>query len=61
MSEEKTPTPRRAPWPDLIGLLGLGLLSYGSWRAYPPAGFIIPGILLLAVAFLGATREAPRE
>lgn len=56
MSEEKTPKPRR-PWPDLIGLVGLGLLSYGAWRAYPPAGYIVPGILLLLLAFLGAARE----
>jgi hypothetical protein len=32
----------------LPGLLGLVLLSVGAWMAYHPAGFIVPGALLLA-------------
>jgi hypothetical protein len=35
-------------WLALPGLLGLLLLSYGAWMAYPAAGFIVPGVLLLA-------------
>ncbi|MFD9943205.1 hypothetical protein ACFWYW_14570 [Nonomuraea sp. NPDC059023] len=30
------------------GLLGLGLAAYGAWLAWPPAGFITAGALLLA-------------
>jgi hypothetical protein len=57
MTEEKTPRHSRRAWPDLMGLVGLGLLSYGAFRAYPPAGFMVPGIILLALAFFGAVRE----
>lgn len=32
----------------LRGLAGLLLISYGAWLAYPPAGFVIAGVLLLA-------------
>jgi hypothetical protein len=30
------------------GLLGLGLVAVGCWLAWPPAGFIVAGALLLA-------------
>jgi hypothetical protein len=33
--------------PDLLLLSGAGLLSYGSWLIYPPAGFVVGGILVL--------------
>ena len=32
---------------DLAGLCGVGLVSYGAWMIYPPAGFITAGILLI--------------
>ena len=32
---------------DLAGLGGVGLVSYGAWMIYPPAGFITAGILLI--------------
>ena len=32
---------------DLAGLCGAGLVSYGAWMIYPPAGFITAGILLI--------------
>lgn len=35
---------------DLAGIAGAGLLSYGSWLSYEPAGFIVGGALLLAGA-----------
>jgi hypothetical protein len=35
-------------WLALPGLIGLALLSYGAWMAFQPAGFIVPGVLLLA-------------
>ncbi|MCL1126718.1 hypothetical protein [Shewanella surugensis] len=35
---------------DIVGLIGLSLLSYGSWLAWPPAGFIVCGMLLVLYA-----------
>ena len=32
---------------DGIGVIGCGLVAYGSWEIYPPAGFIVLGVLLL--------------
>lgn len=29
-------------------LLGLGLLAYGAWLAWPPAGFMIGGLVVLS-------------
>lgn len=29
------------------GLAGIGLLAYGAWLAWPPAGWMIAGALLL--------------
>jgi hypothetical protein len=37
---------------DLAGLSGVGLVSYGAWMIYPPAGFITAGILLIASTLL---------
>lgn len=28
---------------------GLGLVAYGAWLAWQPAGFMVAGVLLLAV------------
>lgn len=38
---------------DLILLIGLGLLAYGAWLVFPPAGFIVPGAILSSVAIFG--------
>lgn len=32
----------------LPSLTGLGLVSYGAWLAWPPAGFLAAGVLVLA-------------
>lgn len=32
----------------LPGLAGVGILAYGAWLAWEPAGFIVGGMLLLA-------------
>jgi hypothetical protein len=32
---------------DVAGLGGVGLVSYGAWMIYPPAGFITAGLLLI--------------
>ena len=37
---------------DLAGLCGVGLVSYGAWMVYPPAGFITAGFLLILGALL---------
>jgi hypothetical protein len=39
---------------DLSGIAGCALVSYGAWRAYEPAGFIVGGVLLASAAFLSA-------
>lgn len=33
--------------PDLLLVAGAGLLSYGAWLVYQPAGFIVGGLLVL--------------
>jgi len=50
------PIKQRAPWidrRDIVGMIGLGLLGYGAWLVYPPAGFITPGMILAGVAVFG--------
>ena len=39
---------------DLAGLCGVGLVSYGAWLVYPPAGFITGGLLLIIGALMVA-------
>lgn len=44
---------------DATGLAGAGLISYGAWRVYEPAGFIVAGLLLLCgVALASRGRKA---
>jgi hypothetical protein len=33
---------------DLVGLAGAALISFGAWRIYEPAGYIVAGVLLVA-------------
>ena len=37
---------------DLAGLSGVGLVAYGAWLIYPPAGFMVGGSLLILGALL---------
>ncbi len=37
---------------DVAGLCGVGLVSYGAWMIYPPAGFITGGLLLIVGTLL---------
>lgn len=37
-----------AAWRALPGLAGLALVAYGAWLAWPPAGFLTAGALVLA-------------
>ncbi|MEA3042984.1 MAG: hypothetical protein QOH47_822 [Sphingomonadales bacterium] len=39
---------------DAAGLAGAGLVAYGAWLVYAPAGFVVAGLLLLAGALLHA-------
>lgn len=39
---------------DVLGLVGAGLVSYGAWTIYAPAGLIVAGVLLIALAVAGA-------
>ncbi len=34
-------------------LSGLGLVSFGAYQVYAPAGLIVPGAILLLLAFVG--------
>ena len=38
---------------DLTAIAGVGLLGYGAWLAWPPAGFMAAGVMLFAVAIVG--------
>ncbi|MBL5898080.1 hypothetical protein I7V27_06515 [Lelliottia amnigena] len=38
----------------LVGVLGALLLSLGAWMIYPPAGYIVGGILCLSWSWLVA-------
>lgn len=45
---------------DVVGIGAVGLISYGAWRIYEPAGFIVGGILLLAGAVVLGAKSARR-
>lgn len=36
--------------PDILALVGALTISYGSYLIYPPAGFIVLGIMFIASA-----------
>lgn len=42
---------------DVLLLAGVGLVSYGAWLVYEPAGFIVGGLISLAGSFLAAKTE----
>jgi hypothetical protein len=44
---------------DLAGLCGVGLVSYGTWMIYAPAGFITAGLLLVVGSLLIAIGNRP--
>ena len=43
---------------DLAGLAGVAAISTGAWMAWPPAGFMVGGALVLAGALLSARQDA---
>lgn len=40
----------------VLALVGTGLIGYGGWLAWPPLGFLFPGLLLVGLAFVGEIR-----
>lgn len=44
---------------DISGVAGGGLITYGAWLIYPPAGYITSGALLIAAAILIAQSASP--
>lgn len=42
---------------DLLAVSGTGLMGYGAWLAWPPAGFLVAGALLVCVWLLGTLRS----
>jgi hypothetical protein len=64
VDDDSVPVPMPAPAygardaiQDVSGLAGIGLASYGAWLMYQPAGFIVGGVLLIALAAVGALRS----
>ena len=45
----------------LIGLIGALLVAFGAWLVFPPAGYIVGGLLCLMWSFMSARALARRE
>ena len=45
----------------LVGLAGALLLAFGSWLVFPPAGYIVGGLLCLVWSFMSARVLAVRD
>jgi hypothetical protein len=43
--------------PDLLLITGAGLLSYGAWLVFQPAGFIVGGVLVIVQGVMQARAE----
>lgn len=41
---------------EIVGALGAGLAGYGAWLHYQPAGFMVGGGVLVALAIVGTLR-----
>lgn len=53
---EKQPSVARSLINDAALVAGVGLLTYGAWLVYHPAGFIVLGLTLLTAGLNGARR-----
>ena len=42
-------------------LAGVGALAYGAWLAWHPAGFIVPGALVVALSIVADYRRSRVE
>lgn len=45
---------------DVFLLTGASLLSYGAWLVYDPAGYLMPGALLILAGLARGRAEALR-
>ena len=45
----------------LIGLVGALLVALGAWLVFPPAGYIVGGMLCLVWSYMSARALAVRE
>ncbi|MCP4595750.1 hypothetical protein [Neptuniibacter sp.] len=45
----------------LVGIIGVGLVSFGAWQIFPPAGLIVCGTLCLAWSYLMSKAAASRS
>lgn len=43
---------------DAVALAGTGLIGYGAWLWWPPAGFMAAGALMVVVWLVGTLRSA---
>lgn len=46
----------RPDWADFIGFIGLSSLFFGLYKAYPPAAFVVCGVILMAISYFKAAR-----
>jgi hypothetical protein len=46
---------------DGIGLVGVGLVSYGAWLVLPAAGFIVGGLFLIVGVLLNSLKPRPTK
>lgn len=53
---QKPPNLLRSIAIDCSIVVGWGLVTYGAWQIYAPVGFVVAGVMLLAVGLLGARR-----
>lgn len=53
---ERRSSPLKSAVIDGSILAGGGLLTYGAYLTYAPAGFIVAGLLLLGIGIAGASR-----
>lgn len=42
---------------DAMGAVGLLLVTAGCWLVWPPLALLVPGVALLVVAVVGASRR----
>lgn len=51
---KRTTTTASGVMVDLLIVAGLGLVTYGSWLVFAPAGFLVPGAVLLIIGLAAA-------
>lgn len=46
---------------DAVGLSAVGLIAYGAWLIYEPAGYIVGGLLVLIGVIMNSGSKATRS